>query len=46
MGYKNKTGLEYQREYYLKIKDKRKTEEYKQYQREYYLKYREEILYK
>jgi hypothetical protein len=24
MGYKNKTGLEYQREYYLKIKDKGK----------------------
>jgi hypothetical protein len=34
----------YQREYYLKIKGKRKTEEYKEYQRQYYLKNRDETL--
>ena len=53
MGYKNKTNLEYQREYYYKNRDyqllrvrqynKNNMEILKEYQRKYYLKNREQI---
>ena len=53
MGYKNKTNLEYQREYYYKNRDyqllrmrqynKNNMEILKEYQRKYYLRNREQI---
>ena len=53
MGYKNKTNLEYQREYYYKNREyqllrirqynKNNMEILKEYQRKYYLKNREQI---
>ena len=53
MGYKNKTNLEYQREYYYKNREqellrmrqynKNNYEILQEYQRKYYLKYRDEI---
>ncbi len=43
MVYKNKTNLEYQRDYYLK--NKYRYQEYRrEYQREYYYRNRDEIL--
>ena len=53
MGYKNKTNLEYQREYYYKNREqqflnmyqyyKNNYEDIREYQRKYYLKNREQI---
>ena len=53
MGYKNKTNLEYQREYYYKNREQRllKIQQYyknnyediREYQRKYYLRNREQI---